>query len=61
MDLMTRKETAEFLGIPVATLNYWATSYPGKLPYYRIGKRAVYNRKDVEAFVETCKVEAANQ
>lgn len=47
----TRKETADYLRVPLATLARWA--YEGKGPtFYRVGRHTRYRRSDVEAWLE---------
>lgn len=51
LPLASRKEVAEFLGVPLQTLAVWATK--GKGPKYRrIGRAARYDWADVHAWVE---------
>lgn len=45
-DLLTRKETAEILGVSLVTLHEWTIS--GKVPAYRIGSRVRYKRQEIE-------------
>ena len=59
-ELITRKETAEILGISLPTLNEWTKN--GTLPAQRIGTRVRYNRATVYASlkdVETLKYRRA--
>ncbi len=44
-ELITRKETAEILGISLPTLNSWTST--GIIPAQRIGTRIRYKRTDV--------------
>jgi excisionase family DNA binding protein len=44
-ELITRKETAQILGISLPTLNEWTKN--GTLPAQRIGTRVRYNRANV--------------
>jgi excisionase family DNA binding protein len=48
---------AKFLGISVPTLKLWV--YDGKIPYYKMGRFVLFERKDLENFVKNCRVEAA--
>ncbi len=45
--LLTRQETARFLGVSLPTLHEWTTS--GKITANRIGTRVRYYQTDVEA------------
>ncbi len=49
---MTRRELAEWLRTPPATLAQWA--WRGNGPrYYVVGRRALYRLSDVETWLET--------
>ena len=49
-DLMTTAEVAEYLRAPVATVHYWV--HRGEAPpSVRIGKRRLYRREAVEAWL----------
>lgn len=49
--LATRDEVAEYLGVPKGTLTQWA--HRGKGPkYFRIGRYARYDWRDVQAWLE---------
>ena len=53
-DLMTTSETAKVLRTPVETLRYWR--HIGKGPRsFKLGRRVLYARDDVEAFVEAAR------
>lgn len=59
-ELITRKETAEILGISLPTLNSWTST--GIIPAQRIGTRVRYNRANVYASlkdIETLKYRRA--
>lgn len=57
-DWMTRAETAELLRKPVTTLAAWA--YRGVGPAYsRVGRSCLYNRLDVERWLERQRVDPA--
>jgi Helix-turn-helix domain len=48
---LTTAETAEELRTPAETLHYWR--WAGKGPAsFKIGRRVLYAREDVEAFIE---------
>ena len=57
-DLNTRQETADYLRVPYLSLQFWASTRDGrkKLPYSKIGRHAMYQRKDILAFVESSRV-----
>jgi excisionase family DNA binding protein len=59
-ELITRKETAQILGISLPTLNEWTKN--GTLPAQRIGTRVRYQRANVYASlkdIETLKYRRA--
>jgi excisionase family DNA binding protein len=59
-ELITRKETAQILGISLPTLNSWTST--GIIPAQRIGTRVRYNRANVYASlkdIETLKYRRA--
>jgi excisionase family DNA binding protein len=39
LDILTRKDAAELLKMPLATINYLVVT--GQIPYSRIGKRSI--------------------
>ena len=50
-DLLTISEAAEMLRAPVATLRYWR--HLGTGPHsFRLGRRVLYRRDDLDAWVE---------
>lgn len=53
--LMTRQEAAAYMGVSVWTLSAWASTGRVKLPFYRVGRRAMYKLSDVLAFIEAGK------
>lgn len=50
--LVSREEAAAILGIRPATLACWASNGRYGLPFVRIGRRVMYRRSDIEAFIE---------
>ena len=50
-ELMTRVEVAEHLRTPVTTLAQWAHRRIGP-PFMRVGRKTLYRRADVEAWLE---------
>jgi excisionase family DNA binding protein len=50
-DLLTRPEVAEVLRTPIATLHQWASRGYGPR-FLRVGRKALYRRADVEAWLE---------
>ena len=50
-DLLTITEAAELLRAPVATLRYWRHLGTGPRSF-RLGRRVLYRRDDLQAWVE---------
>ncbi|WP_432457937.1 helix-turn-helix transcriptional regulator [Cellulomonas iranensis] len=50
-NLMQMEDVATELRIPIATLRYWRTRAEGPKSF-RLGRRVVYMRKDVEAWIQ---------
>lgn len=50
MDLLTTQEAATFLHVPIATLRWWVATDTAP-PSARIGKRRMWRKADLEAFV----------
>jgi hypothetical protein len=59
-DLLTRAEAAAFLRTPAQTLSYWACRRQGPR-FTRIGRRVVYRRTDLEAFIDSSPAGGAPQ
>lgn len=53
--LKTRQEAAAYLGVSVFTLNSWGSTGRVKLPFYKVGRRAMYKESDLLAFLEANK------
>ncbi len=52
-DRMSRKEAAAYLGLDNPdTLAVWASTKRYDLPYTKIGRRCLYRRSDLDAFIE---------
>lgn len=49
--LLTSRETAQLLRVPVRTLYVWRGAGTGPRAY-RVGKRVLYRRSDVESWLE---------
>ncbi len=58
-DLLTITEAAELLRAPVATLRYWRHLGTGPRSF-RLGRRVVYRRDDLQAWVDAQLTEAAS-
>ena len=50
--LLTRKETAKFLGVTEGTLAVWACTKRYELPYVKVGRLVKYRYSDIEIFLE---------
>ena len=59
MDLLTTEEAAAFLHVPLATLRHWLQTSQAP-PSARIGKRRMFRKTDLEAFVNAKFDAAAN-
>lgn len=53
--LLTRKETADLLGVSCGTLAVWVSSKRYPLPYIKVGRLVKYDYNDVLQFLETRK------
>jgi excisionase family DNA binding protein len=47
---LSRKEAAEYLRISVKTLEKWASTGHRRLPFSKVGSRALYKREHLYAF-----------
>lgn len=58
MELLSTAKAAQFIGVPEATLRTWRhTGRAGQHPSprsFRAGKRVLYIREDLEAWVRAC-------
>jgi len=52
----SRREAAEYLGVAAQTLAKWASDGTYHLPFYKLGKKAVYAQSDLDAFLERQRV-----
>ncbi|MCL6264370.1 helix-turn-helix domain-containing protein [Craterilacuibacter sp. RT1T] len=50
-DKYTRPEAAAYLGLSIHTLNDWACTGRYGLRFYRIGRKCVYLKSDLDAFM----------
>ena len=60
MNLLTRKEAAEYLRISVRTLD--KLGHDGEIPYSKLGNgsraRVVYQRKNIDAYLHRTEVDS---
>jgi excisionase family DNA binding protein len=47
---------ASILGVSAFTLRRWIRER--RVPYHRLGRRIVLDRRDLEAFLQRCRIEA---
>jgi excisionase family DNA binding protein len=57
---LNRKDAAEYLGVSVPTLEGWASKGGGPA-YCKMGRRVVYLRSDLDAFIQSRRVAFAAQ
>lgn len=55
-EALDRKQAAAYLGTTAGTLNYWASVGRYDIPYYRVGRKAVYRRSDLDAWLQKRRV-----
>lgn len=53
-------EGAKRLGVSPHTLRTWA-KYQRRIPYMRLGRRLLFDPRDLEAFEARCRVEALEE
>jgi len=56
-DLMRTEEVSQDYRIPVPTLRYWAQRGEGPSSF-KLGRRRMYRREDVEAWIEAARTAA---
>ena len=52
-----RREAALYLGVEPITLAIWASRGEPNIPYFRLGKKVVYSQDDLDAFLESHRVD----
>ncbi len=52
INLLSRKETAEILGVTEGTLAVWASTKRYNLTFIKVGRLAKYRYSDIERFLE---------
>ena len=57
--LLSRKDTAAFLGVTPETLAVWACEKRYSLPYVKVGRLVKYRRADIETWLESRTVNVA--
>ncbi len=48
---LSRVEAAKYLGVSIETLHAWASNGKHKIPYTRLGRKAIYNINDLQTFL----------
>ena len=59
--LLTRPEAAAYIGVSTGTLTVWASTGRYSLPYIRVGRRAMYRRSDLDAWLKVRTITACCQ
>ena len=49
--LLNREKAAEYLGISPYTLSYWKSMKKQDIPTVKLGKRCLYRKADLDAFI----------
>ncbi|MCI0662200.1 MAG: helix-turn-helix domain-containing protein [Acidobacteria bacterium] len=58
MELMTPQEVAKLTGLSLDTLSHWR-SKKKNIPYLKVGRCVMYDKRDVEGYLERCRVEVS--
>lgn len=48
---LSRAEAAQYLGVDPCTLAVWASTGRYELPYFKAGKKCIYKKSDLDAFI----------
>jgi len=59
MELLTPEQVSELAGLSLDTLAQWR-SQKVHIPYLKIGRLIRYDRRDIEAYLETCRVSVSD-
>lgn len=51
--LLTRQQAANYLGVKNQTLSVWACQGRYSLKFIKVGRKAMYNRQDLDDFLES--------
>jgi len=54
--LLDNSEAAEFVGVSPTTLTTWRCTQAVNVPYIKLGRKVLYDRDDLVAFLQSCKV-----
>ena len=55
-NLMTIRETAQFLSVSTSTLYGWV--WQRRIPFIKVGRALRFERRDLETFIQSNRVEA---
>ncbi len=58
-DLLTPEEVAEITGLSIDTLAQWRSQRRG-IPYLKIGRAVRYDKNEVHAYLERCRVSVSD-
>jgi excisionase family DNA binding protein len=58
-ELLTPEDVSRITGISLETLSQWR-SKKIHLPYLKIGRLIRYDRRDVEEYLDTCRISVSN-
>ncbi len=58
--LLTERQASAYIGISYESLKR-SVRWLGKIPFYRVNKRISYRVRDLDEFMEQCRVPAAIQ
>lgn len=59
--LLTRAETAKYLGVTCETLEVWASTDRYDLPYIKVGRNVRYRLEDIMHFLKSRTIRKVNQ
>lgn len=58
--LISTKEAAQYLGVPVSTLYMWRSTGAGPASF-KVGRRVMYERRDLSLFLAACRSGGGSQ
>lgn len=50
---LTRSEAADHLGVNPQTLANWAHTGRVKIPFYKVGRKVIYFKADLDAYLDS--------
>ncbi len=53
IERFTRAEAADYLGVNPQTLANWACTGKVKIPHYKVGRKVIYMRSDLDGYLES--------